>query len=122
MKKEVEKAMRLAEDPRTSKVLNEDLERLESLLALAEPKSEQWGLVVQALTAAYRQGLVMIAVAAKAMGYPKNPWEWDDSAPIDALAELLPGVLGSEWHQRMLGQILMAPAKPHPWYSLPTVA
>ena len=94
MKPEVKQAIQQATDPKAAKLLDQEMERLEALLPQAKVNSPQWSLVVQSLTVACQEGTKLIAVAAKAMGYPPNPWEWEDSQPIEAVAELHPGIEG----------------------------
>ena len=73
--------------------------------------------VTQGLNVAYGQALKMVKAAADAMKY--GPMDnWPDTKPLEAVAELHPVLWGTDWYERMLGQVLM-PVN-HPWYVLPT--
>lgn len=48
-----------------------------------------------------------LARACEIMDYPLRQWEWPDSAPLEAMAEVFEGIETTEWYQGHLGMIVM---------------
>lgn len=114
---QVKRAVEHASLVEPTQMMDEELPRVEALLPKVQPQTEDWRLVMRALTAMYQQALMMVAAAAKAMGYPPEIGKWPGTEPLEAVAELHPVLWGTDWYQRMLGQVVN-PVK-HPWYTPP---
>jgi hypothetical protein len=107
------------EHPSLWPIMAMDLPRLESLIKQAQPGSEDHREVTKALSLMYLQLNRMLAAACVAMGYPLTQWEWKDSEPLSEMEAAYPWVASTDWYQRQLSMILMAPQEPnHPWWDL----
>ena len=118
MDSKVQRAIEMVSAVDPTRLMDEELPRLEALYqqmqGTADPNLPQ---VMQGLSTAYGQALRMVKAAADAMGY--GPMDnWPDTKPLEAAADAHPVLWGTDWYQRMLGQVLM-PVN-HPWYVLPT--
>ena len=117
MDSKVQRAIEMASSVDPTRLMDTELPRLEQLWQQMEPGDPNRQQVAQGLNVAYGQALRMVKAAADAMGY--GPMDnWPDTKPLEAVAELHPVLWGTDWYQRMLGQVLM-PVN-HPWYVLPT--
>ena len=118
MDSKVQKAIEMVSSVDPTRLMDQELPRLEALLPQVKEGTEEYSLVIRGLTAAYQQALLMVAAAAKAMGYPPQMDEWPGTEPLAAVAELHPVLWGTDWYQRMLGQVIMP--VDHHWYVPPT--
>jgi hypothetical protein len=118
MDSKVQRAIEMASAVDPTRLLDQELPRLESLFGQMQGTNDpNLRQVVEGLDTVYRQALRMVKAAADAMRY--GPMDsWPDTKPLEAVAELHPVLWGADWYQRMLGQVLM-PVN-HPWYVLPT--
>lgn len=113
----VRRAVEMVSSVDPTRLLDEQTERLESLWEKMPQDDPARPQVAKGLDTVYSQALRMVKAAADAMGY--GPMEnWFDTKPLAAVAEMHPVLWGTDWYQRMLGQVLMPVA--HPWYMLPT--
>ena len=118
MDSKVQRAIEMVSAVDPTRLMDTELPRLEQLWqqmqGTGDPNLQQ---VAEGLSVAYGQALRMVKAAAEAMKY--GPMDnWPDTKPLEAVAELHPVLWGTDWYQRMLGQLLM-PVN-HPWYVLPT--
>lgn len=118
MDNNVKRAIELVSEEGPTKMLDEELPRLEQMLRMVKPMTEEYSLVIRALTVIYTQALKMVAAAAKAMGYPPYIDQWPETDPIEAVVELHPVIMGTMWHQKMLMQVIMP--VDHIWFVPPT--
>ena len=117
MDSKVQRAIEMASSVDPTRLMDAELPRLEKLWQQMDPGDQNRQQVAQGLNVAYGQALRMVKAAADAMKY--GPMDnWPDTKPLEAVAELHPVLWGTDWYQRMLGQVLM-PVN-HPWYVLPT--
>ena len=117
MKPEIRRAIEMVASVDPTRLMDTELPRLEALWAQMQPGDPNRQQVAQGLDVAYGQALRMVKAAADAMKY--GPMEnWPDTKPLEAAAEVHPVLWGTDWYQRMLGQVLMP--VDHPWYVLPT--
>lgn len=113
----VRRAVEMVSTVDETKMLDAETVRLEHCLQNLPEGSEERSLAIRGLNIVYPLACRMVKAAADAMGY--GPMEaWRDTAPISAVCDLHPILWGTDWQQRMLGQVLM-PVN-HPWYALPT--
>lgn len=117
MDSKVQRAIEMASSVDPTRLMDSELPRLERLWQEMPPGDPNRQQVSMGLSTAYGQALKMVKAAADAMGY--GPMDnWPDTKPLEAVAELHEVLWGTDWYQRMLGQVLM-PVN-HPWYMLPT--
>ena len=117
MDSKVQKAIEMVSSVDPTRLMDQELPRLERLWAEMPPDDPNRAQVAKGLSVAYGQALRMVKAAADAMGY--GPMDsWSDTKPLEAVAELHKVLWGTDWYQRMLGQVLL-PVN-HPWYVLPT--
>jgi len=105
----------------TMDLLIREIYRVESLFKQCPVKHPMRPALTRGLTLFYQQLNRMVAAACKEMGYPLQQWEWDDSMPLEMVAQAYPdlGLEATEWYQRHLSVIAMPPVEPnHPWISL----
>lgn len=105
----------------TMDLLSREVFRGEALFKQCPPGHPNRPELLRALTLFYQQLNRMVAAACVEMGYPLRQWEWEDSKPLEAVAQAYPelGLEATEWYQRHLGMVAMMPAEPdHPWLSL----
>lgn len=114
---QVQRAVEMVSSVDSTQMLDVETPRLEQLWQEMHPDDPQRQQVAQGLNVVYGQALRMVKAAADAMGY--GPMDnWPDTKPLATVAELHPVLWGTDWYQRMLGQVIMP--VPHPWYMLPT--
>lgn len=117
MDQKVQRAIEMVSTVDETRLLDAETPRLEALLQSGKTTEEERRLVVQSLDLVYPLACRMVKAAADAMGYGPMD-QWPDTRPITAVCDLHPILWGTDWQQRMLGQV-MCPVQ-HPWYSLPT--
>lgn len=113
--------IRAQEHPESMSLIEREMLRVEALFQQAPPRSPEWSELIRAMTAISGQLNHMVAAACLYLKYPLRQWEWADSRPLEAVAQAYPnlGLEVTEWYQRHLSLMLMAPLEPnHPWWGL----
>ncbi len=87
----------------------------EGLLKQITPQNPHWGDVIRPLTKMYAEMNRQLGIVCRHLKYPLHQWEWNESKPLNVLAETFKGIEATQWFQRHLSMMLMAPSEEHPW-------
>jgi len=101
--------------PEYQAFLVHELPRAESLHQQA-PKNER---VMSPLKKMYWSLNRQLGIVCKHLEYSLREWEWDQSEPLEVLAQFLPGLEATTWYQLHLNQMLM-PVPNHPLLEITT--
>ena len=102
-------------NPEFQAFLQQELPRAESLHQRA-PKDDR---VTRPLTKMYWSLNRHLGIVCEHLGYSLREWEWDQSEPLEVLAQFHQGLEATTWYQLHLSQMLM-PVPNHPWLKIMT--
>ncbi len=107
-------------DPVFRAYLLQEIPKGESLLTQAAPNSPEWKAVLGPLSKMYLVLNQQLGLMCQHLGYPLQQWKWNESQPLETLAEVFQGIEATQWYQRHLAMMLTPPEKAHPWTTVLT--
>ncbi len=116
LKKDLEQKVK----PEFRAYLLQEVPKGEALLEQAGQEDPFGKAVLGPLSKMYLVLNQQLGLVCKALGYPLEQWKWQDSLPLETLAQVYEGLEATQWFQRHLQTMLMPQDPQHPWTKITT--